>query len=181
MIKTPVILLIGGSGRKIGKTTLATMIIEKFAKTHEIVGLKISNMMPGDEAFHGFHTHKLTRNFSILKENQSGKKDSQRMLGSGARYSFFVRVQDQYIPEAFNALQDEIGKDAIVVCESNSLRSIIEPGLFLMVFDPDGKTNKTETENLLAMADVRLAAHDYTHFAETVSKIQLLKEGWVIQ
>jgi len=178
MTKMPSMLLIGGTGRKIGKTTLASMIIEHFAKTNEIIGLKISNMKPGDEAFHGFHEHRLHENFSILKENQIGNKDSQRMLGSGATPSFFIRVQDEFIDEAFAALLQKIAKNAIVVCESNSLRNIVEPGLFLMVHDNSGKPLKAESEKLLAMADVQLIAHEYPEFKETINKIQLLETGW---
>ena len=180
MIKMPSMLLIGGTGRKIGKTTLASMIIEKFGKTNEIIGLKISNMKPDDEAFHGFHEHRHHENFSILKENQIGDKDSQRMLGSGAKHSFFVRVQDQFINEAFQALLQEIGEDEIVVCESNSLRSIVEPGLFFMVTDNSGKPVKTESEELLAMADVQLVAHDYPRFTEAINQLQIRKNEWSI-
>ncbi len=180
MIKMPLLLLIGGTGRKIGKTTLASMFIEKFGKTNEIIGVKISNMKPGDEAFHGFHEHSLSANFSIQKEKNSGNKDSQRMLGSGARHSYFIRVQDEFIHEAFQALLNEIGEDAIVVCESNSLRSIVEPGLFFMVFDNSGKPVKAESEKLLAMADVQLIAHDYSRFAETINQARIRKNEWSI-
>ena len=178
MTKMPSMLLIGGTGRKIGKTTLASMIIEHFAKTNEIIGLKISNMKPGDEAFHGFHEHRLHENFSILKENQIGDKDSQRMLGSGAKHSFFVRVQDEFINEAFQALLQEFEEDAIVVCESNSLRSIVKPGLFFMVSDNSGKPHKAESKKLLAAADVQLTAHDYPKFEETIDKMQISETRW---
>jgi hypothetical protein len=180
MIRKPFILLIGGTKRKIGKTTLAMMVIEKFGKANKIIGVKISNMILGDEAFHGFHHHKLNKHYSILKENQSGSKDSQRMLGSGAAQSFFIRVQDQYISEAYKALQNEIEDDAIVVCESNSLRSIVEPGLLLMVFDNNEKMNKPASEKLLELADVQFAAHDNTHFGETVNRIHLTEQGWFL-
>jgi len=181
MIKMPSLLLIGGTGRKIGKTTLASMLIEKFAKTNEIIGIKISNMKPGDEVFHGFHEHSLHENYSILKEKQSGNKDSQRMLGSGAKHSFFIRVQDEFIGEAFEALFQEIGENTIVVCESNSLRNIIEPGLFLMVFDNSGKPLKPESEKLLAMADVQLIAHDYPEYEEMIKQMQLTETGWSVK
>jgi len=181
MMKMPSLLLIGGTGRKIGKTTLASMIIEHFAKTNEIIGLKISNMKPGDEAFHGFHEHSLKQNYSILKEKKIGNKDSQRMLGSGAKHSFFVRVQDEFINEAFEALLQKITADTIIVCESNSLRNIVEPGLFLMVSDNSGKPHKAESEKLLARADIQLIAHDYPDFKETMNKVQLIETGWSIK
>jgi len=179
MIKMPSLLLIGGTSRKIGKTTLASMVIEEFAKTNEIIGVKISNMVAGDEAFHGFHEHILHDHYSILKEQQSGNKDSQRMLGSGAVASYFIRVRDEYLEEAFGALLEKIGKNKIIVCESNSLRNIVEPALFLMV-NGNNKELKAESEKWLAMADVQLAAHDYPHFTETIKRLKIDKGNWVL-
>ena len=181
MIKMPALLLIGGTSRKIGKTTLASMVIGKFGKAHKITAVKISNIAPGDEAFHGFHEYKLRENYSILKENKSGKKDSQRMLGSGAEQSYFVRVQDKFIGEAFRELIQEIGENTIIVCESNSLRSIVEPGVFLMLHDKNEKAVKTGSKQLLAMADICLQAHDHPGFLNTIQRLELSKAGWFIR
>jgi len=180
MIKMPSLLLIGGTKRKIGKTTLAEMVIEKFGEANEIIGVKISNMKPGEEDFHGFHEHILHEKYTILKEYNGGKKDSQRMIGSGAQHAYFIRVQDESLDEAFQALLQEIGNNSIIVCESNSLRNIVEPGLFFMVHEQGSELLKAESEKLLTVADIRLNAHDYPHFSETANRLQLLKTGWTI-
>jgi hypothetical protein len=181
MIKIPLLLLIGGTGRKIGKTALASMLIEKFGKTNEIIAVKISNMKPGDEDFHGLHDERFTKDYLIVKEKESGDKDSQRMLGSGAAHSFFIMVQDRFVDEAFETFLKKIDTDAIIVCESNSLRNIVEPGLFIMLTNNSGKPLKAESEKLLAMCDIQLAAHDYDHFAKIIGQLQINKSGWFFQ
>lgn len=64
------LLIIGGTGRNVGKTTLANLLIKKFSLQIEIIGLKVSTHKKGDEFLHGYHEVKIDEaSFSIKKED----------------------------------------------------------------------------------------------------------------
>ncbi len=80
MIQLPQLLLIGGTGRNVGKTTLASMVVKQFSADYKIVGLKISNVKPGDEHLYGYHDNKLQNNYILSQEENVGHKDSHSVL-----------------------------------------------------------------------------------------------------
>jgi len=89
------ILLIAGSGRNVGKTTFACKII-RAEKEKQIYAVKITP-----------HFHKPTpgllefekgNNWIIYEEtNASTKKDSSLFLQSGAKKSFLIQSEREYL------------------------------------------------------------------------------------
>ena len=139
MLDLPNLLLIGGNGRNVGKTTLACRIIKHFSATNEITGLKISpHFHPVNEADVVFRN----QYFTIVNETQINSKDSSKMLQAGAKKVWFIMVNRDYLRPAFEHLA-EILPDHFIVCESGGLHEIVNPGLFFLVKRKNDKIVKT--------------------------------------
>jgi len=152
-------LLVGGTGRNIGKSTASECFIGKLSQQVKVVGVKISNAHPGDFAFHGNHEIDREKPFVILEEkDRSGNKDSMRFLKAGAVRSYFVASNDEYLENVLEELSRLLLPDEWVVCESNGLRNLIEPGLFVMVKGEVSKHPKKNLDFLLEQADYVIPA-----------------------
>ena len=134
----PNLLMIAGTGRKVGKTTLACRVIEKCAATLPVTAVKISphlhRQSPGQKIIAE------TKEFQIIEEsNPHGTKDSSRMMKAGAVRVFYVQTRDRNIREPFEQILKLIPKDQPVVCESGALLNHAKPGLFVLI-KRDGQT-----------------------------------------
>lgn len=157
--------LVGGTGRKIGKTTLAGTLILKLKRFGSIVGIKISNIKPDGLDLHGNHSTKEEAGFSIWEETKTtGDKDSMRFLKAGAERSFFIQTGDEYLEEAFQKMLGFLDGNEIVVCESNSLRSIMRPAVFLIIKGENNITSKTDIAKFLDEADYIVNPMDLKQF-----------------
>ena len=67
--------------------------------------------------------------------NAPADKDTARLLAAGASKVFWLRTLKTHLHEGFSALLERVEPDSMLVCESNSLRQVVEPGIFLMVKD----------------------------------------------
>lgn len=146
-------MLLAGNGRKIGKTTLACAIIQAHCQTAAIIGLKVTTMYANDTHYHGKHDTLLETPCEMFEEtNISSEKDTSRMLRAGASKVFYIRCHDAHIREAFQGFLNQIDKNAVIICESGSLRSIIEPGLFLYIEDQSRTVEKEKHRTIKPLA-----------------------------
>jgi molybdopterin-guanine dinucleotide biosynthesis protein A len=99
------------------------------------------------------------------------------MLASGANRVFWLRVLKAHLEEAIAELLDTIGKDAISVCESTSLRRVVEPGLFLMVRNHNSKNCKASAKDVAKYAD-RIVLFDGDGFDINAGEIELADGRW---
>ncbi len=180
MKKIPQLILIGGTGRNVGKTTLASKIIGHFSAQYPISGLKISNVKPGDEHLHGFHETQLKKNYVISQETEKGHKDSQRFLVEGARSSWYLRTKDEHLEEAFNDFSEQMEHEQLVVCESYTLRNYVEPGLFIMIQDAFDKEEKPNLDAQLKKADVVINALDSKAIEDLIESLKISDGQWVL-
>ncbi len=146
----PNLLLIAGTGRNTGKTTLACSIINKFSYNFQIIGLKIS------PHFHGgtdsLKTIVNDNNFNIYEETSTSTgKDSSLMLNVGAAKVFYIEVLDEYLKTAFEQFLNILPESYLLVCESPALRKYIQPGVFFIV---DSERNKNKKKEVLQMRNV---------------------------
>jgi hypothetical protein len=150
----PTILLIAGSGRNIGKTTLAESIVKKFAAQYNIIGLKVTSIYPGEGQFHGKKQFHVEDGFIISEEtDRSGKKDTSRLLLAGANRAFYVQAKDKDLKTAMQAFFKTVSPEGIIVCESGSLREVLKPGVFLLVNGNESVGNKQRIEKWKPLAD----------------------------
>src|SRR4030042_1387223 len=148
MIKLDGMLMIGSAGANMGKTERACAILRKFGKDADITGIKVTTIKDtngqcprGGEGCGVCSS--LDGVFCVSEEIDRGStKDTSRLLTCGASRVFWLRVVREHLVEGVTALLDEMGPDAVCVCESNSLRELVAPGLFFMVTGWDAKTWK---------------------------------------
>lgn len=154
MLTIPEMVMIGGNSRNSGKTTMACSIINKLAVKHEVIGLKVTSIRPGEEEMHGNHTDDSTANYTVFEElDRQSHKDTSKMLMSGAAHVYYIRVSDIFLEQAVLHFLSKYINKQIIVCESRSLRNIIIPGIFLMMIRTPAQIEVKEVGNYVSKAD----------------------------
>jgi len=147
------ILLVSGSGRNIGKTTLACNIITQISNDKPVYGIKITP-----------HFHAIDSNQEIVEKGEGFKifqekdimsdKDSSRMIRAGAHKVYFVQCDDVYLPSIYKQLVNLLPPDCAVVCESGSFAGVFKPGLHFVVKGKDVDESKQSYISNLKRADL---------------------------
>ncbi len=167
MMHLPNMLMICGTGKNVGKTTLSVKIIEKLvSENYKVIAIKTSS-----------HLHPLDKDeeimeegeeYAIVRERRNNRKDSAQMLQAGAYASYYIQAKKHLLFECIQKVWQEISTDSIIVCESGSLRAHIEPGVFLFLTG-NGQRKNEEYE---AFADRTLiwdgAGNHYDFDAESI-------------
>jgi len=185
MIKLDKMLMIGSAGSNVGKTELACALLNKFSKNHDIVGIKVTTIKDKDgQCPRGGKgcgvCSSLEGNFCITEEtNRASGKDTSRLLAAGAGRVFWIRVLKEHLIEGITALLDIIGPEAVSICESNSLRQVVEPGLFLMARKNDSNAWKSSAVDVIKYAD-RIVVSDGSSFDLAPDRIKLADGKWTL-
>lgn len=152
----PNILLVAGSGRNVGKTSVVERLIHGF-KDHGIIALKVSphfHALRGDEKL-----IRKTDGYTISEEiNPDSTKDSSRFLRAGAQKVFFIQALGKNLKEAFIRTFDLLPENAAVIVESGGLRDFIQPSLFIYV---KGKQNDNKPADYSSKADLITNLNDF--------------------
>jgi len=166
-IYLPHMLLIGATNRNVGKTTLASAIINKFKHHYPITGLKITAITEGN---HGCPRGvkgcnvcaSLKGDYDFAEEKNSAKpKDTSLLLASGAEKVFWLKVRRSRLYEGIMFAMKNIEKDTLIVSESNSARSVVVPGVFLMIDNSRESVEIKETaRNVMAYSDMIIPYKD---------------------
>ncbi|TRX70977.1 hypothetical protein [Carboxylicivirga sp. M1479] len=136
----PNIILIAGNGRNVGKTLLSCRIIKHLAELTDVYAVKISS-----------HFHSLDKaveiiiqsdDFCIVKETLQTRKDSSRMLLSGASEVFYVQCKNQNLLQMFELLQSYFPNDKPIIIESGGLYNYIEPRTLYYIQGEDSSKQK---------------------------------------
>ncbi len=126
------LLLITGSKRNIGKTSVACMLIKSFSQNNALTAIKVSSHF--HEPTPGLEILEKNEDYILYKElNKDTGKDSSRMLRAGAKFAFYFEVNKGYLEKAFYLYLDKFDPGIPIVCESTSLSSIIDPGVRLNI------------------------------------------------
>ncbi len=178
-ILLPNLLLIAGTGRNTGKTTLAGKIIQKFSPGKTIIALKITP-----------HFHKNIQSGKILineknlyiaeETDPTTGKDSSLMLKAGAQQSYFVMANDEHLSEVIQNIFRLIPSDALLVCESGGLRDWVVPGVFLLMNRKDIEILKPNEEKLKMLAD-RLITFDGEKTNFDLDAIEINDNRWTLK
>jgi len=170
------LLLIAGTGRNTGKTTLSCKIIKQFSANNCITGLKISpHFHGGTESLNLIVSND---NFNIYEETSSSTgKDSSLMLKSGAAKVFYIEVLDEYLEEAFEAFLKIAPHSYPVVCESPALRKYIIPGLFFIV-NNKASTNKKENISKLKKHADKWIDTDNESIQDIINDVAVTNNKW---
>jgi hypothetical protein len=168
-------IIISGSGKKVGKTFMATALIRAFSGKFPLLALKISP-----------HVHDSLGN-TVLRSTSPGirifqdlaphRKNSGKFLEAGALASFFMETEDEYLSEALDIFQRECNPpDYPVVCESGALSRLIKPGI--SIFITHATTHlEDHKQSSLEQADLVLPAGAFST-PEIIDRIGFSENGW---
>ena len=184
LISYPHMLLIGSSGRNIGKTHLATSIIQKNRSLTDIIGLKITTIKEKTKTCpHGNENcsvcSEIEGNYLIREEkDRSLEKDTSLLLNAGAKKVYWLIVLEDNLDEGARALLDVIPTDSVIVAESNRFRLAVQPGFFLMLINPQKKIKKS-ANRVQKFADLIIET-DGKQFDYDIDKIRYFQDRWQI-
>lgn len=152
--------LIGATGRNSGKTTLALQIIHAIKDTLPVVAFKLITIRNhGDICPRGGKgcgiCQGLKGSFDITLETGTGTKDTMLLKKTGANQVYLIRAYKENLREALEEALKLVPKDALILCESNSVRLVAEPALFVMI-QSDSSSIKPTAEAVMEYADVIL-------------------------
>ena len=184
MIYAPHMLMIGAAGRDAGKTAFACAIIRRFQETG-VNAAKVTAVQErdgtcprGGEGCGVCST--LEEEFCITEElSPDGLKDTQRLLAAGARRVVWLRVMKEHLDRGAAALLDSLDTTTPVICESNSLRHAVVPGLFLMVRNRNSGFIKASAREVEQFADAVVYSDGRT-FDFDFNGIRLKNRKWTM-
>jgi hypothetical protein len=151
MLKLPNWLIVYGTNRNSGKTTLITKIIHEIRKSYPIVAIKISpHFHPVDD---NSEIVIKTDEYIIIREtNANTGKDSSRMLASGADEVYYIQVWDNNLEKVIEEIISLVRPGSMVICESGWARNLIIPGVFLILNRKGNKDIKSSVSALKPLA-----------------------------
>jgi hypothetical protein len=144
------LLLVAGTGRNSGKTSLICNICDAWDDAVPLVCIKISNHihpLPGTICLYAGPS------FSIYEETSaSSDKDTARMLRAGASKVLFIEAEGEFIYQALQKTLARYPEDIAIICESGTLRRFVTPSLFVMLHTK-GSEPKQSSKDLMTVAD----------------------------
>lgn len=163
-IEMPNMLLLGAGDRNVGKTEFACRLINDYCNKCYLLAVKVTTVDKADgtcpRGGEGCGVcSSLKGKYEIIEETDTlPDKDTCKMLNSGAKKVLWLKVLKDYLHEGAQALINYIGslaeiKDVCIICESNSLRKVIEPGLFLVLKRADSNKIKGSCKKVLDYSD----------------------------
>ncbi|HBM14965.1 MAG TPA: hypothetical protein DD381_01225 [Lentisphaeria bacterium] len=168
MLKVNNLFLIGAADRNVGKTELAcTLIKNETQNGRKVIGVKVTTIKddshgtcPRGGKGCGVCTS-LSEDFCLTHEtDSSNSKDTSRMLRAGASAVYWLRVREKALKKGALALLEKIKTshcpDVSIVCESNSLRRVIEPGLFFILNRSNNANIKNSCKEVERFADKKV-------------------------
>ncbi len=168
MRAVPTMILVGSTARDLGKTGLAVRLIEALSPREKVVGVKVTTIRDkGGKCPRGGDgcgtCSSLTGNYEIREETDpNGEKDTSRLLEAGASRVFWLKVMRDALAEGLDALMTRIDRGAVIVAESNSLRKVVTPNLFLMLKGPAGGPVKPAAREVMPFVDIAVPSADGT-------------------
>lgn len=186
LIEIPNMLMVGASGRNVGKTEFACHFIRKFADQYDVIAIKVTTIHQRDGSCprggEGCGTcTSIDQDFVITRETcKTSQKDTSRLLAAGAKKVYWLRSLKETLSEALRELIKTIGDKRVIVCESNSLRCVVQPGLFVMVEDNGNASLKPSARDVIDYADMTVA-FDGKKFLPGLDRIRFTGDRWEIK
>lgn len=186
MIVCPGMVLIGAAARNVGKTQFACDLIRDRASEGVVVGVKITAVQDEGAACPRGGSGcgvcgSLTAGYEIAEETRvGGGKDTERMLDAGAAQVFWLRVHPEHLEEALEDLLRQIPRQAAIVCESNSARTVLEPGVFLVIRGKGSSAVKPSCQAVVEYAS-RVVSFDGKGWDFSPGRVVFANGRWLIR
>lgn len=186
MLVRPNVVIIGAASRNVGKTELACELIRRTSAWRRVVGIKVTAVNGGETACPRGGAgcgvcSSLREPYLITTEDcVEGDKDTARMLRAGAGEVLWLRVQRDHLEEGVRDLLSRVPEDVLVICESNSVRAVLEPGLFLVVRRQGDPSVKPSCASVLDHAD-RILEFTGAGWDLDPNQIVVTPDGWALR
>jgi hypothetical protein len=156
MEKQTALIMIGSTGRNAGKTFLAAELIKRLREP--VTALKVTGIERGaglcPRGGQGCGACNIDGDFCLTEEfSGMGGKDTAMLLAAGASRAFWLRCLRPALESGFDVFRERYGGEGTVLCESNSLREVVEPAFFIMIYDSFGKIIKPSAEKVMGKSD----------------------------
>lgn len=147
--------MVGGHSRNIGKTGVMAELIRGL-RPLDWTAVKITQYGHGICSLDGEpcgcapseHSYVLTE-----ERDPRGRGDTCRFLAAGARCSFWLRVRQGQLAEAFPALERRLAGAPWIMIESNSILDLMSPQVYVAVMDSANRDFKASARRYLGRAD----------------------------
>ncbi len=182
VIEAPGMLLIGGTGRGVGKTRLAEQVLQRFGFA-ELGAVKVTvvdddGRTGTDRSASGSGYRQFDGPFVLERiGRQDAGGDSGRLLAAGAEPVWWLRVRRAALAAGAAALLAELGSSRPVVCESSALRQVLRPDLLLLVCGAAGGPWKPSALDARSHAD-RLVRWRGNALDMALEELQLENGRW---
>ena len=154
------VVVVGGSTRNIGKTSVVAALIARLPEFNW-TAFKITQYGHGFCTADGKPCQCQTADSCVsvtAERDPSTGTDSARFLAAGAVRSLWVRTRIGMLADAMPRLRDELARAENAILESNSILDHLDPDLSLSVIDPAIPDFKASARRLLPRADAILIA-----------------------
>ncbi len=175
-------IMIGGTARHAGKTSLACKMLYSFTQNEPITAIKVT---PEDNPCYAVNPAwgKIlladTANGIYLTEDTTvdPEKDTARLREAGAHHVWWLHCSRASLPEAAGFLKKQLRPGTVSVCESTSLRAVIEPDLFILIHQAGSRQTKSSADMLQNHADL-VVEYDSGIFRPDIDYITLIDGIW---
>ena len=175
----PNILTVSGTGRKVGKTTLACSLIKRMSNHEKVIGIKISPHFH-EVDYHSSLTEK-PQSFAVYEEDRIDRgKDSSYMLAAGADKVYYVQTHDEYLGEVWGFLSGVLEKDAPVIIESGRIHNLVRPGISLLLTIQDEYGQTLKMEKITGQSDFSEVISEKENFGPVIDRIGYKDGRWII-
>jgi len=180
------ILIIGSTGRNTGKTEFACRIIERHSARKEIIGVKVIPVDKNETSCHRGEDgcglcDSLTGDYKIIEEKATdSSKDTSRMLKAGAKKAYLLIVDRNSLGKGIKAILRKMPDNALIVIESNTIRKVIEPGLFIVIKNLVNNSVKNSCAEVIEFADKIIEFNNIT-WSFQPDNILIQNESWIIK
>ncbi len=158
------LLVVGGQGRRAGKTSLAAGIIRKF-RSMEWTAIKISPHLHGGS-------------FGMREDSQPGPSDTGRFLAAGAKRAILVTGANA--PALADAVQ-RIAAASNTIVESNTVVELTEPDAYLFVVNPGCPGLKPSGRRSMSRADAFVVVQERSRILPEVRGRMLRRPQFIVK
>lgn len=180
------ILIIGSTGRNTGKTVFACKLIENHSAQNEIIGVKVIPVDKNEVECHRGSEgcglcNSLIGDYKIIEEEtKDSAKDTSRMLKAGAKKTYLLLIDRNSLEKGIHAFLKILPKKALIIVESNSIRKVLEPGLFVVIKELKNNSVKPTCAEVIEFADKIIEFNDMNWNFQP-DKFLIKNNSWIVK
>jgi len=182
----PNLLVVCGSGRKVGKTTVVKKLIKHFKENNnsgnfKIAAIKVSPHFHQDKQPQNIIMHDV--NCNVYIENEINEKDSSLFFQAGANPVYYVETKDNNLSKAFYFIINHISDERLIICESGIIGRIFKPGILIYLESTIKKVENNDKVTNKNLADIIIQINENNLQAEilkAIQKIRVVENKWIL-